>query len=187
MKAMELIETYNISLCERLEWGKGLVPDGRIKVGSLAKAQKDGAIDMIKTKKPEIMSVLLARRDARIQAEAERQARIDAIPGLAEIRAAKEEIEEWDRKFAATFAGPNACGGLGMGPRPAHDIPAMLAKYPRAAAYLKAEAWARGAHYAKVAAGKAALEKIIQGEDFAAALAEMEAAWAAHCDEHAWD
>ena len=133
------------------------------------------------------MSVLLARRDARIQAEAERQARIDAIPGLAEIRAAKEEIEEWDRKFAATFAGPNACGGLGMGPRPAHDIPAMLAKYPRAAAYLKAEAWARGAHYAKVAAGKAALEKIIQGEDFAAALAEMEAAWAAHCDEHAWD
>ncbi len=64
-----------------------------------------------------------------------------------------------------------------MGPRPAHDIPAMLAKYPRAAAYLKAEAWARGAHYAKVAAGKAALEKIIQGEDFAAALAEMEAAW----------
>ena len=173
MTAMELIETYNISLCERLEWGKGLVPDGRIKVGSLAKAQKDGAIDMIKTKKPEIMSVLLARRDARIQAEAERQARIDAIPGLAEIRAAKEEIEEWDRKFAATFAGPNACGGLG--------------KYPRAAAYLKAEAWARGAHYAKVAAGKAALEKIIQGEDFAAALAEMEAAWAAHCDEHAWD
>ena len=94
MTAMELIETYNISLCERLEWGKGLVPDGRIKVGSLAKAQKDGAIDMIKTKKPEIMSVLLARRDARIQAEAERQARIDAIPGLAEIRAAKEEIEE---------------------------------------------------------------------------------------------
>ncbi len=62
MTAMELIETYNISLCERLEWGKGLVPDGRIKVGSLAKAQKDGAIDMIKTKKPEIMSVLLARR-----------------------------------------------------------------------------------------------------------------------------
>ena len=49
MTAMELIETYNISLCERLEWGKGLVPDGRIKVGSLAKAQKDGAIDMIKT------------------------------------------------------------------------------------------------------------------------------------------
>ena len=92
MTAMELIETYNISLCERLEWGKGLVPDGRIKVGSLAKAQKDGAIDMIKTKKPEIMSVLLARRDARIQAEAERQARIDAIPGLAEIRAATSKL-----------------------------------------------------------------------------------------------
>lgn len=43
------------------------------------------------------------------------------------------------------------------------------------------------ANYAKSSAGRTALEKIINGEDYAQAIADMEAEWSAYCDAHIWD
>ena len=66
-------------------------------------------------------------------------------------------------------------------------IYALQAKYPRAAAYLKAREWGCAAHYVKAKAGRDAEERIINGEDHATVIAEMEKSWDAYCDGKAWD
>ena len=66
-------------------------------------------------------------------------------------------------------------------------IDALKAKYPRAAAYLKAREWGCAAHYVKAKAGRDAEERIINGEDHATVIAEMEKSWDAYCDGTAWD
>ena len=43
------------------------------------------------------------------------------------------------------------------------------------------------AHDVKASAGSRALEKIINGDDYASAIAEMDAAWAQYCTDHIWD
>ena len=78
-------------------------------------------------------------------------------------------------------------GGLGVRPRPQYDFDALYAKYPRAAAYLKADGMALAEHDVKAAAGRKARERIINGEDGSEALADAEAEWAAYCAEHIWD
>lgn len=77
--------------------------------------------------------------------------------------------------------------GLGVRPRPQYDMDALHKAYPRAAAYLEAESMANASHYAKAAAGQRALERIINGEDAAAALSDARAEWGAHAAEHMWD
>ena len=63
----------------------------------------------------------------------------------------------------------------------------MYAKYPRAKAYLEASAYANAEHYVKAAAGGKALEAIINGEDYAEAIAVMEADWSKYTQGHMWD
>lgn len=67
------------------------------------------------------------------------------------------------------------------------DPKALMAAYPVAAAYIKAENWSRAANAAKAAAGDKAMESILQGADPAEALAAMEREWSAYCDAHVWD
>lgn len=107
-----------------------------------------------------------------------------AIPGLAEIQAARDDVDKWRSEFERSFAD---VGGLGVRPRPQYDFDALYAKYPRAAAYLKADGMALAAHDVKAAAGRKARERIINGEDGSEALADAEAEWAAYCAEHIWD
>lgn len=115
----------------------------------------------------------------------ERRAKIDAIPGLKELRAARDDLERWREEFDANiYAGDS---GVGLRPKPKHDIAALEAKYPRAANYLKAEAMSYAAHYVKAGAGQTALERIINGEDGFQALADAEAEFSAYCREHIWD
>lgn len=141
-------------------------------------------MENVKSHRQEIKDTLLEKWKVEREAAAARQAKIDAIPGLTEIRAAKNDLVEWHREFNESFEN---VGGLGVRPKPAVDIATLKAQFPRAAAYLEAEAWSYGAHYAKVSAGKKALEKIINGEDYEKALAEMDKEWTAYCNEHAWD
>ena len=71
--------------------------------------------------------------------------------------------------------------------KPVDDIAALKAQYPAAAAYLKAEAYEYASHYAKSAAGRKAKQAIADGANYGEALAQMEAEWQAHCEEHIWD
>ena len=142
------------------------------------------AVAFVKEHKAEIISYIKAAEEAERKAAEERAAKIAAIEGLAEIKAAKDDLDAWHNEFARSFAD---VGGLGVRRKPEHDIAALNAKYPRAAAYLRAEAYAYASHYAKSGAGKKALERIINGDDYDAAIADMEAEWQEHCNGHIWD
>lgn len=101
----------------------------------------------------------------------ERKAKIAAIEGLAEIKAAisawvnyhqaKMEFERGEREFDKIPAyNPNLRSDLEK-------------KYPRAAAYLEAERWICSGNPIKVRLGSRAMEKILDGEDPYAVLDEM--------------
>lgn len=176
MTVAELIDRYTI----------GLFKDGKIWAQGVKKGDMD-AMKVIKARKPEIMAELVAREEAKERAWAEWKAKVDAIEGLTEIREAQDKLEQWHMDFAASFEGPEACGGFGVGPRPNVDIDALKARYPRAAAYLQAQSWRNSSNYEKAEAGRVAEEKIVAGEDFAAAIAEMEQRWSDFCTGKAWD
>jgi hypothetical protein len=178
MTTQELIKRYRISL-KIDEHGQ---PNGNLVVYRADKA----ALAAIKAAKPEIVAVLLAQREASLRAEQERQAKIDAIPGLREIEAARIDLVNWKLEFDASFDGEGG-GGVGVRPKPKYDMDALHAKYPRAKAYLDAMDFAESANDAKAAAGRKALEAIINGENYERAASTMEAEWKSHAASHIWD
>lgn len=101
----------------------------------------------------------------------ERKAKVAAIEGLAEIRAAiknryayfqaKTQFERGEIEFEDVPAyNPN-------------EVDALRKKYPRAAAYEEAERWIHTENPVKVRLGARALEKILDGEDPEATIQEM--------------
>ena len=178
MNAQELILRYRISLV--LD-GYG-EPTGNLRV---YRADNPG-LAAIKAAKSEIVAVLLQQREAGIRAEQERRREIDAIPGLREIEAARADLVNWKLEFDVSFDGENG-GGVGVRPKPKHDMDAMYAQYPRAKAYLDAQEFAASENDAKSASGRKALESIINGENHEQAIAAMNSEWGAHCEAHLWD
>ena len=178
MNAQELILRYKIAL-KVDEHGQ---PTGNLIVYRADKA----ALAAIKAAKPEIVSILLGQREASLRAEQDRQKKIDAIPGLREIEAARADLVNWILEFDASFDGENG-GGVGVRPKPKHDMDAMYAQYLRAKAYLDAREFAASENDAKSAAGRKALESIINGENHEQAIATMNSEWAEHCERNVWD
>lgn len=178
MNTQELIQRYRIAL-KIDEHGQ---PNGNLVVYRADKA----ALAAIKAAKPEIIAALLAERDAGIRAQRERQEKIDAIPGLREIKTARADLVNWKLEFDASFDGENG-GGVGVRPKPKYDMDALHAKYPRAKAYLDAEDFAASDNDAKSAAGRKALEAIINGENYEQAIHTMNSEWSAYCEKHIWD
>jgi hypothetical protein len=172
MTIQEIIKKYNIA-----DNGDGTI---RISVPRGHKLSDDEA-NTIKAAKPEILAYFAEQRAA-VQ---ERQRRIAAIAGLNELRAAHDAWGEYHYKISKMFDSET---GSANPPRKPDVLVAVLEKqYPRATAFLKAEAWENASNYAKSAAGNKAKERIINGEDYVAALADMEAEWSAHCEKHVWD
>ena len=169
MNAQELILQYRIAL-KIDEHGQ---PTGNLVVYRADKA----ALAAIKAAKPEIVSMLLEQREAGIRAEQERQKKIAA---LREIEAARSDLVNWKLEFDASFDSENG-GGVGVRPKPKYDMDAMYAQYPRAKAYLEAQEFAASENDAKSAAGRKALESIINGENHEQAIATMNSEWAAYC------
>lgn len=180
----ELIKTYGISLSTEFKPGIGFVPTGKLLVARADAARRNGDFAAIVSNKPEILSMLAEQAEEEKKAAAARQQKIDSIPGLKEIRAAKEDLAKWHQEFNASF---DDVGGLGVRKRPDYDFKSMYEKYPVASAYLTAEAYARSSNYAKSAAGNKALDAIINGEDPDEAIKQMEMEWQAYCDDHIWD
>lgn len=178
MNTQELIQRYRIAM-KIDEHGQ---PTGNLVVYRADKA----ALAAIKAAKPEIVATLLAQREAGLRAEQERQAKIDAIPGLREIEAARADLVNWKLEFDASFDGESG-GGVGVRPKPKYDMDALNAKYPRAKAYLDAEDFSASANDAKAAAGKKALEAIINGENHEQAIHTMNSEWETYCEKHIWD
>lgn len=186
MSIDEMVRKYGITLELKTENGV-TTPTGRIGIGRAYSRASDTDKEEVKARKKEIYDYLLAQRTEHEATAEERRRKIAAIAGLEELRRAKFELAEWDRKFKSSFDGEDAVGGLGVGPRPKVDIDALEAKYPRAAAYMQAEAWSLADNYVKSGAGRDAMEKIINGDNYPAAIAEMERTWAEYVNENIWD
>ena len=167
---------------------------GEDKIGCYPpKCGRDEIVAYMRANKPAILQYLLAQEAAQARAEqesakarAERDAKIQAIPGLAEIEHARADLAAWHEEWEASFDGEGG-GGIGVRPKPKYDLKAMYAQYPKAVAYLKAREYSRSENIAKASAGEVAVRKILDGEDYNAAIAEMDAAWSKYCMDHAWD
>jgi len=168
LTAAEYISKYSISLADA----------EHIKIASGAKAKRDGALDGIVACKESIISELTASKaahDARIAA-------IDDIDGLAEIRAAVAA----ENAYKAAYDRAWSAGQQDYPDEPSVKSADLKAMYPRAAAYIKASAWAASSNHAKAVAGSEAVEAIIAGEDYEQALASMDNSWGEYCSAHAW-
>lgn len=167
---------------------------GEDKIGCYPpKHGRDEIMAYMRANKPAILQYLEEQEAAQARAEqetakarAERDAKIKAIHGLAEIEHARADLAAWHEEWEASFEGEGG-GGIGVRPKPKYDLKSMYAKYPKAVAYLKAREYSQSENIAKASAGGAAVRKILGGEDYNAAIAEMEAAWAKYCTDHAWD
>lgn len=183
MDIKDMIDRYGLRLATRFDGGK-LVKTGNILISRPQQVQKDNALADIKAAKPEIIACLEAQEAAERAALEERERKIAAIPGLKEIQAAREDVAAWNKEFRESF---EDVGGLGVRKKPEYDFDALFAKYPVAAAYLKALSYSMSTNDAKASAGKAAIDAILSGADSAAAIQEMESAWKNHCMNHMWN
>ena len=88
----------------------------------------------------------------------ERKAKIAAIEGLDELRAAKADARDAETDaFLDKF----------------HKYYELRVKYPRAAVYLEAERWIATEDTIKVRLGSRAMEQILNGEDPEAVIQQM--------------
>ena len=142
-------------------------------------------IEQIKARKDEIIDELLKREAAEKAAAAARESKINAIEGLKELEAAINAQDDYHHEINRRFE--NEALSSILPAQPKANIKELKEKYPRAAAYIKAENWKYANNYAKVAAGQKALERIINGENHEQVLADMEAEWDAHREENMWN
>ena len=140
----------------------------------------------IKARKPEILAFLSEQKVSEERARKEREEKISAIPGLKELEAAIKEHEDYKSAFYRMMD-DEYNDGANPPAMPKSNIDDLSSKYPRAAAYIKAVAYSYASHYAKSAAGRKAVERIINGEDHEKVLAEMEAEWLAYCENSIWN
>lgn len=162
----------------------GLVDCGdKVRIDNHYHYLKDNAAEIIKENKPAILARLREIKAEKARKWQEREDRINAIEGLSEIKAAYHDLELWHDEFEASFSD---VGGMGVRPKPKYDFEAMKAKYPRAAAYLKAEELKWKTNDNLSAIGKKALEMIIYG-DYQEALEYIKTEEEKFVNGHIWD
>jgi len=152
----------------------------------MAVSPREKAVKLVKAhpaEMQEIKAALLAEEaEERETAERRRNFR-DAIPGLKELEAAKEEQAAYREAFARAVD-----SGNGIYPaKPKSDPEELSAKYPAAAAMLRAESYSCSANYHKAGAGRKAVERILDGDDWEKVINDMETEWHEATSEHMWD
>jgi len=178
MEIKEMVDRYNITLGVNPKTGNECIA-----VHAMDRAKKEKKVDEIKAHVAEIKAYLKAEKEEEDRKWQERKDKINAIPGLKEIKAARLDLERWHDEFEDSF---RDVGGLGVRAKPQYDFAAMYAQYPRAVAYLKAEAESNKNNYRLSAIGKKALEEVIYG-DYQKAIETMEEEIKAFVEEHACD
>ena len=175
MEVKELINKYNLQAVKK---------DGKMMVHTRARVPaKDVAA--IKEHREEILKEILDAKEQARKAYEERQAKINAIPGLSEIKTELAKAADWRRRFNASFETEDG-GGWGVGPRPQYDFEAAYKKHPQAHAYLIAEREAYKSNYELAEIGQRALEKVINGQ-WKEAMDDLKREKDEFADRHAWD
>lgn len=152
----------------------------------MAVSPRDKAVKLVKAHPAEIQEIKAALMDeeAEERETAERRRNLrNAIPGLKELEAAKAEQATYREAFARAVD-----SGNGIYPaKPGSDPAELSAQYPMAAAMLHAESYSCAANYRKASAGRKAVERILDGEDWKKAVSDMENEWREATSEHMWD
>ena len=152
----------------------------------MAVSPRDKAVKLVKAHPAEIQEIkaALMAEEAEERETAERRRNFRAaIPGLKELEAAKVEQAAYREAFARAVD-----SGSGIYPaKPKSDPEELSAQYPMAAAMLRAESYSRATNYHKAGAGRKAVERILDGEDWEKAISDMEAEWNEATSEHMWD
>lgn len=175
MTINEMIKKYNITM---------MVQNGQEMISARPyKKPTQAEVEAIKAAKPEILAEIKRQKAEEKAAYEARQAKINAIEGLDIIRKAIDAEEN----FRASFNRAMENGSCLFPSQPKESSAELKKEYPRAAAYLKAEAYEHASNYAKSAAGKKAKERIINGEDYTKVLADMEAEWTKAAQESIWN
>lgn len=134
--------------------------------------------------KSEIISILEEQEVAAVESVRVHAAKVAAIEGLAELNQLADAWENYERSFSDFIY----AGAEGTAPsKPDRRYEDAAARYPRAVAYRNAINFSSAAHYVKAGAGRIAAERILGGEDYAAAIAEMEKSWSGYCTAHIFD
>lgn len=158
MTIPEMIEKY--SICDGGN-GKAIIFNSATTKEELAE---------ISARKPEILAYLSAQAEK----TQDRVQRIASIPGLDELEDFAAEWE-WYCEESLAFA---ASGSVGTAPKePSISVADLNLQYPQAAAYRRASAWAASKHKKRAELGKKAVDLILDGHSYAAAVSEMEAEW----------
>jgi hypothetical protein len=149
----------------------------------MAVSPRDKAVKLLKAHPAEMQEIKAAlMAEERETAERRRNFRA-AIPGLKELEAAKEEQAAYREAFSRAVD-----SGDGIYPAKPESDPAVLsAQYPMEAAMLRAESYSCAANYRKAGAGRKAVERILDGEDWEKAISDMETEWHEAALEHMWD
>jgi hypothetical protein len=173
MTIEEMVSRYNI-----------VTRDGKIGVMSDKLARKENMLDTIVAHKPEIIAYIIGKEEAKRKAAEERQAKINAIPGLMKIKAAREDWLKWREEVQESFESEGG-GYVGVRPEP-KLIEDSAEQFPQAHAYLKAEKYALKVNYELSSIGKKALERVING-DYVKAIEDMEKELKEYTNRHMWD
>lgn len=152
----------------------------------MAVSPRDKAVKLVKTHPAEMQEIKAALMDeeAEERETAERRRNLrDAIPGLKELETAKAEQAAYREAFSRAVD-----SGDGIYPaKPKSDPAELSAQYPMAAAMLHAESYSCATNYRKASAGRKAVERILDGEDWEKVLNDMETEWRDATLEHMWD
>ena len=177
MTNSELIKEFGLKV-EMYKGEKAILPTMRCGL-------TQDIIEVIRASKLDIIKEIEQEAaERKIVAEA-REAKINAIEGLKEIKAAIDAEIRYHYEFNRRMGNENLSSFSPALPKA--NVAELKAKYPRATAYLKAISFVNGSNFEKVAAGKTAIEKIINGEDYIKAISDMETEWKEDCEKHIWD
>ena len=152
----------------------------------MAVSPREKAVKLLKAhpaEMQEIKAALLAEQTEERETAERRHNFRAAIPGLKELETAKAEQAAYREAFSRAVD-----SGSGIYPaKPKSDPAELSAQYPMAAAILRAESYSRAANYRKAGAGRKAVERILDGEDWEKAISDMETEWHEAALEHMWD
>lgn len=181
---LELWEDDNKLTSDFRIWEIGKNDPNYSKVIALGKTYRFGRAYVTKGKALEIESVMdvLAKESPKPQQQIEYE---NILPGLNKIKKAVQEQADWQYKFNRAMEDED--GSSTMTRAPKNVIEETKNAYPKEAAYYKAEQYSYASHYAKSSAGRKAMERILNGEDYNQVILDMENEWRKAAEEAVWN
>lgn len=134
--------------------------------------------------KSELLTYIPARERWEKEEEARKVRNFESIPGLRELRTAREKFAEHRRKFQAAWErGDGRLPGPDNGP----ELEALEREYPDAVFALTVYAERTKTNVELAGIAKRAYERLRDGEPIAAVRADYDAEKSAFAERHLWD